>query len=520
MEHGIRRVGLAIAIAGVYYLAYRFAWFHSADQFFLPAGLRIASLLFLPYRYWPSIFIGDAAAMASLRVPFAEERDFPMIWAYGSSLLFSPALGLGVIALRRYWPAGFQDERRLPFGLLAAAVWGVVANISINFLLSGPIESPLASYFYKVSAGQYLTSLVAVLPVFLWLRRAEIRNPKRLARDSAICLTVLLGAYFSADMAEATWQRLVLLGLMLGPTLALTVLHGWRGAAIGVVATTLSLGLSIPSTGLPGNRDVVVFVVQQTLVVMGTFLLLVGATISRELDRSHRLSNTTQEQRLLARANHLYLEQSLRAQAESLAASQQRTNGWFRETVQKLKQEGHYELAMQINAQYVASTRMAYQQASDLYPFQIELRGLFTALRSPQFANRIGEAQATFNLRGSLEEHSLTLQLVTYRCICHAIEAWPAESYLVNVKTGNHRGSSWIAVTITTEAEAIRTKESRMAEVQLEAKMQAYAGTLKRSARKVSFLLVDEDQFLRRGTTIHDGLSLPFTTLTMKSSEL
>ncbi len=521
MGQGFRRVGQAIAVAGLYYLSYRFAWFHSADQFFLPAGLRVASLLFLPYRYWPSIFIGDAAAMISLRVPFAEGHDLPLTWAYGSALAFSPLLAGGLVALRRYWPTGFEDERLIPFALLAITVWGVIANISLNVALSGPVEAALASYFYKVSAGQYLTSLVAVLPVLIWLRRSQVANPTRLARDAAIGLALLLGAYLGAGWADATWQRLTLLGLMVVPTLALTVLHGWRGAAIGIVAANLSLGLSIPSTGLPGNRDLVVFVAQQTLAVMGTFLLLVGATISKEHERARRLRTLTHEQRLLARADHLSQERSLRDQAESLAAAQQQRNEWFRETAQRLKDEGHYELAMELNAQSVASTRIAYQQASDLYPFQIEMRGLFSTLRSPQFSARIGGVPVSLGLTGNLESHSVTLQLVAYRCICHALDTLPAENYKVSVKAGSTNGTRWIAVTVLNAGEkAIRTRESRMAEMQLDAKMRAYAGKLKRSTRKLSFVLSDDDQFLRRGTTIQDGLSLPLTSLTMKSSEL
>ncbi|WLA02776.1 MASE1 domain-containing protein [Xanthomonas translucens] len=517
-----KRLGWTCACAGLYYLAFRFAWFHSADQFFLPAGLRIACLLFLPYRLWPSIFIGDAAAMLSLRIPFAEANNFPVSWAYCSALLFSPVLSLGALALRRYWPAAYTREKYLPFTLLALAVWGVAANIALNALFSGPIESPLATYAYKVSTGQFLTSIVAVLPIMVWLRRAEVTNWNRLIRDSLLCVGALLSTYFGAGLVEESWQRLALLGMMILPALTLTVLHGWRGAAIGVVAANVSLGLSIPSTGLFGNRDLDVFVAQQTLAVMGTSLLLVGAAMSKEFDRNRLLVHATREQRLLARADHLSAEQSLRARAEAIAEAQQRISCAYRETVSRLRQGGHYALAMHINAESVASTRIVYQQASDLYPFQLENSGLFAVLRSAEFARKWAGGSAEFRLTGSIAGHSLAFQLVAYRCICHAIEMLPCKAYRVSVKAGHSQNPQWIAVVVASaeRRSATRTKASRMAQVQLSAKLQAYGGRHRFERRKVAILLTDLDHGLSNGTTIQDSFLAPFTTLTTKSSEL
>ncbi|WP_082064771.1 MASE1 domain-containing protein [Xanthomonas sp. MUS 060] len=516
----------ACVCAGIYYFAFRFAWLHSADQFFLPAGLRIACLIFLPYRMWPSVFIGDAAAMISFRVPFAEGQGIPVSWAYCSSLLFSPILALGPLALRHFWPIGHMQERNLPFTLLALAIWGVAANIALNVILSGPVESALASYFYKVSAGQYLTSLTAVLPIMFWLRRADIDNWKPLIRDALLCVGVLLGTYFVACKVDEPWQRLTLLGMMILPTLALTVLHGWRGAAIGIVAANISLGLSIPTTDMFGNRDLVVFVAQQTLAVMGTSLLLAGASISKEFDRSRRIARGAREQRVLARADHIYMEQSLRDRAEAIAEAQQHMSNAYREIVCRLRDDGHYALAMHINAQRMENTRIFYQQATDIYPFQLETSGLFTVLQSDEFSSKLACNHADFRLTGSLFGHSLASQLVTYRCICHAIQILPCSAYMICVKAGNSDRGRWIAAVVKPrdKTSAIRTltNSSRMAQVQLDAKLQAHGGRHKIKPRKVAILLVDSDQGLCNGTMIQESfpLSPPLTTMTMKSSDL
>jgi hypothetical protein len=58
--------GLGIAMLyGVAYLALRYISF---NQWFLPAGLRAACLLFLPYRYWPFVFLGEAGITLSKKI--------------------------------------------------------------------------------------------------------------------------------------------------------------------------------------------------------------------------------------------------------------------------------------------------------------------------------------------------------------------------------------------------------------------------------------------------------------------
>ena len=54
-------IAKGIAISVLYCIAYLVLRYYSFDQWFLPAGLRAACLFFMPLRYWPFVFIGDAA---------------------------------------------------------------------------------------------------------------------------------------------------------------------------------------------------------------------------------------------------------------------------------------------------------------------------------------------------------------------------------------------------------------------------------------------------------------------------
>lgn len=75
--------GLLIAV--VFCLAYIAGRFNSLDQWFLPAGVRVAAFLLLPYRYWPYLLLGDCSAMLLLRVPRIPVDN--ATWAYSGSIL-------------------------------------------------------------------------------------------------------------------------------------------------------------------------------------------------------------------------------------------------------------------------------------------------------------------------------------------------------------------------------------------------------------------------------------------------
>ncbi|MHA7019886.1 MASE1 domain-containing protein [Xanthomonas euvesicatoria] len=104
--------GLLLSLG--YCVVYLLVWHLSVDQWYLPAGLRAASLLFMPYRRWPFLLVGDAAAMLWLRVPMLETRDYAPIWAYLSPFLLAPAVALAVSGIRRHTPDVITRNRILP----------------------------------------------------------------------------------------------------------------------------------------------------------------------------------------------------------------------------------------------------------------------------------------------------------------------------------------------------------------------------------------------------------------------
>ncbi|MFC6840257.1 MASE1 domain-containing protein [Xanthomonas theicola] len=69
-----KHIAKGALLSAAYCAAFLVAWRCSVDQWYLPAGLRVATLLFLPYRLWPYLLLGDTAALLMIRVPMAQEQ--------------------------------------------------------------------------------------------------------------------------------------------------------------------------------------------------------------------------------------------------------------------------------------------------------------------------------------------------------------------------------------------------------------------------------------------------------------
>ena len=68
-----------LALGTGYCVAYLAMRYLSFDQWFLPAGLRAACFLLLPYRQWPFLLVGDIAALSIVRIPMAEK--YSALWS-------------------------------------------------------------------------------------------------------------------------------------------------------------------------------------------------------------------------------------------------------------------------------------------------------------------------------------------------------------------------------------------------------------------------------------------------------
>jgi hypothetical protein len=475
-----------LVLSAAYCASFLGAWCLSFDQWYLPAGLRAASLLFVPYRYWPYLFAGDAAALLVMRVPKAEQYSLP--WSYLSPFLLMPMVASLALLLRKTFKTDGDKARWLPLLGLSIALWSSISNMALNYFLYGPRSSVTFANLYKFMVGDYLGILMVALPLLLFLGRKNWRaTPTHALRDTLIAAAI--------PALEAAFHQGLLM-LMILPVVGLTFRHGWRGAAIGVLAVNLVTAMKIPYMNNPSTYDADIFITQQALAIAATGLLTLGTVISDLFDKARTAGVAEKEALLLAQNSFLSSESKLRDQVIYMAQMQLRLDDYRDELVDWLKQHRHYEAAMDLNNRGVAHARLFDQQALALYPMRIEAQGLYAVLSAEAFTDFwADEAAVRYQLRGQPKRLTVDLQLAAYRCVCNAfalLSECDPEQYTVKTRVWRFGGKRGIAMFVTAKprADLQHHQAGLLAAMELEGRVKAHGGAVRRRhLNRISMLL-------------------------------
>lgn len=498
-----QRQAIGVAGAGIYCLAYLMLWRVSFDQWYLPAGLRLASLILLPIRYWPYVFLGDAAALLITRVPKAEQ--YSVQWAFLSPLLLVTVISLVPWYFRSRLSTDEEIARNLPLIAFAAGLWSCVVGMTLNFALNGPTQLVTTQNFISYTAGNYLGILMALLPCMLWRLRSKWRsNSGAIAQSTAIAvlmISLLFGAVFVTD-THGTAVQLMPLVFMLLPVVYLTVMHGWPGAAIGTFLISTAVSFALPRTNIAGAFDGVVLLAQIIISVASAGLLTIGNHISSLFDKSAsailselraiqalRTRNEADDShsknliRTLIRSTDL----RLRENALMIGAARHNLDSYRYDVAQSLKNDGQYERAMEALATGMQAAKTIDMQRDTLYPLEIETHGLYAALMGPAFHDAWRQyARVYQNFSGDQHYLSLTLRLAVYRAIFRAMESmqdYAPNEYDIRARVWRRDGRSGATVLITCSAtrepEAL-SQDAQDAFDELRARVFAFDGVLKR----------------------------------------
>ena len=493
-------IGGRLALGAAYCAAYWVLWHASFDQWFLPAGLRVTLLLFLPIRYWPFLLVGDACALLLIRVPM--EEKYGETWAYISPFLLGTWVASLAIFYRKIFTAIDEMMRWIPLIGLSFAAWGTLGNIVLNYALSGPTSFDTFEKALNFAIGNYLGILLIALPCFLIkLHSRSGFSIKYFWRDSLIAMLVIGALYAAAasmpDISPRARQSLLM--LMIIPAVALTLLHGWRGAAIGVVFVNLAIGQTLTYTGLQAARDQTVFAAQLALAIAATALLLLGRKISHLFEHSRQLGISEKQALELARSSVLSGEHNLRDKVLYMAQMQVCMDDQRKQLVEVLKENGQYSAAMLLNSKAVEHMQWFEGQSAALYPMHIEERGLYAVIYPESFTEVwAGNAEVNYALmRGQPRTLTVDLQLVAYRCICNAfalLSECAPQTYRVKLRVWQRRNRRGITIKMTALSSQMPqvSRASTLAQLDLERRVKAYGGAMRRSHKHGVHILLWE----------------------------
>lgn len=474
-----------LALAALYALACWATRQVSLDQFYLPAGVRVAAVLLCPPRFWPYLLLGEYAYFAQMRLPMIER--YGLTWVILASLFQMPIVMM-IVHLHRRMISAAKNAWLISVATSAAVLITLLNLLLAQSLWPSPPEFPLMTGIVRLVVGDFIGILTLAPLALLWARRKAEPIPGKWAFAQilgALALMVVFGVSAAQLPPEAATGKFSLQLLMALPAILLTCVHGWKGAAVGVPTLNMIIGLTTPSAHL-GSFDPGSFFTQQIMALTGAALLVLGSRITHYYHRS-RLREVGERNAIrLARSSHVASELDLRERALHLRKLGDGIDHSLNEVINWLMAQGHQAIAESLIHMASVHSRKFREQTSMVYPAAVEHLGLYVALR----AGGVREAWektariACPSLLGDPCQLSVGLQLAAYRTLIDAVTLLlQSERGQIHVrarcgKVGSHRGIV-MTVALLDPQQQLSSATRNAATERLAGRALAYGGSLK-----------------------------------------
>lgn len=423
-----------VAVAAAYALAYSAAHQLSFSHWAVFAGVRLSALLFVPYRYWPALAVGEGAALLGNAVDCASVYG----WLWGSTYMVPPMLFAMPVARwcrerRRLFPTpSTTNTNVLLLTIFLVALIGTTVNMATYSMMRG-VEVDHFQVKMLVVAGWYFVGnymgMLALVPVVLLVREALATSDRtglwprfsesRLVMDTACLLLpslALLVWLASSVPGEAGEEARIAMFL---PVAWLSLRHGWRGAAVGGTVASIAVVLFMPAVEDSNTLHAQVFVAFTT-----TTMLMLGGRIAALHEREERGLIDARMAFAVAQRNISLGELQLRQTSHALEQMSGLIQASYTQLLGRLRcllpgtDERNY------CRQAAITHHQMYRLADSLYPLAWQERGLRAALREGAMPRALDEAGIAYwcNIRGAeLDDLSNSLRIALYRLACEAV---------------------------------------------------------------------------------------------------
>lgn len=471
----------------------------SVDQFYLAAGVRVSALLLFPTRLWPYLILGEYAYLAHSIHPMLER--YGIAWAVLRSALLMPVAAL-IVRLH------LASITTTSIGWLVslASITGVsltFINVTMAQLLwPTPPSIPAVERMVRYSLGDYIGIMTVAPLALLWISRTYTEKWRfRHPAGTVACVLVILALGVSAPLVpreHASFATTLQLSMAL-PAIALTCLHGWRGAAVAVPLLNFVIGMTMPSTGKPWSFDSETFAVQQILAITGSALLILGSFSTHYYHRCSAGDSASRRMIALTRESNATGEQALRERALDINRVGEGIDVQLSETADWLKRHGHDAVAFSLIRTSAFYSRKFRAQASLVYPTALEHVGLYLALQIGGISEIWDETERMLRprLTGDPCRLSVALQLAAYRTLTDAVSLLLREEkgqIRVNTRCGQVGSSNGIMVVVAVGDAGHRISHSTSSKAieTLTGRTLAYGGTVQCRRNRVRILLLDD----------------------------
>ncbi|GGA14355.1 hypothetical protein GCM10011408_40130 [Dyella caseinilytica] len=449
-HQAVRQLVVMLGFAGVYF-ALRAVSFSHWD---LVAGLELAALILLPYRYWAALAVGEFIPLTTVAITCVS--SFGVAWAsfkaVPSICLVMPIVyvcreRLGLIRRR-------GDGVSMPALVLctAAAALAVAAyNILLLWLAPRPPGyPPLHQWMLRYVLGHSLGILtIAPLAIAVWVAVrgktfktlvSELRDNRMLVDSIGVLIPVLgLLLWIGSRAKLGSDVRYMAQVAMFLPLVMLALKNGWQGAAVGSTAASIAIVMLMPA-----KYDHATLHAQVLLLFVTSTMLIIGSKITAWHRQDQQEKQDMRNALALAQRNYHEGERQLRRAAYMLREMQTLGSSWLRFPTQM----SDYQ-----RAQPVVDAANRFIEYCD--PLEGQGRSLPKALEKGSLAQVLSQHQIPFrtNFHGGVSALPNAMHLAIYRMICSGVTHLAAQDHvgqvLISVRCVHYRDQRWVILRMT-----------------------------------------------------------------------
>jgi two-component system sensor histidine kinase UhpB len=430
-----------------YFFSRNFFTHQGWSTWYMPAGLRLAVLLILPWRYWPTLIATEFFCQRSITIGYG--NVLPEVW--GAVLRYGTKQGLVMLAalwFKYRWPVIQLHKTKYVLVLIALMLWESVVSASAlvwftPFYQNIPTEQKLSMWWAFICGNQIGIFLLSVPLLGLWQlwlqRHQEWEVPAKRWQTASAFLLIFLAFFLFRTEPDALY---LVLSLSLFPAAMLCYLTGWAGAVIALM--TINFATAFTLYGQSGTLTMQQL--QAFVLLLNIAILLFGALMSTQQSLTRDLRQQAAQQTELAIRNQQLsekfssvLEYERKVVSNELHDELGQVATGLKLQIKALQRQESNErldkLSTTVDTLYDAIYRLMHQ----LTPRLLEERGLIASLTQGPLPEMLSHADINYShqIDASVDALPEPLKVLLYRA---------AQEALTNV--AKHANASWCRLSL------------------------------------------------------------------------
>ncbi len=428
-KHLLVTLGYACSFLVFYALSKNFFTHQGWSSWYMPTGVRLATMLIIPIRYWPTLLFTELVCHRFITVYYGSFSLPPLLPTLAKStliyLLYSCFTLPAKLIIKQVDLSNVKYCLLMLIALFGqCAVAATNLTFFVHFYSNVPLERKTEIWLSFVTGGGIGGLLLA--PLILGVYQFIMNKNYKVHRNAVYYLSgyalLLLTTYSYLQNDPGSLYVVIALALM--PVLMLAYSFGWQGALVATTLTNIFLAASVYGhSGTLTMQQIQLFVI-----VLNVSALLFGAVISNQKALATSLQASNMRLQKLALHNQQLANRFINVQEHERKAVSQELHDDIGQIVTGLKSElkvmaatSKDELVLQQLPRIQNATSAIYDSVYRLMhrlrPRLLDEHGLHNTLTSGELVIALHNAGIDYshNIQAELSELHQDIQTTVFR---------------------------------------------------------------------------------------------------------